>query len=133
LSILLGRFIFVMKRSFQEREIIKKFRRRHIVDSIIFYIFVNMWRLSFSDHASFYEYNYLDLFSEIFLLYVFLFFSEPMKAIETYWMKVNIVFNNARSPTTLCTKPKTNLVTNTQTPSGDARPSIRWYCWACTS
>lgn len=61
---------------------------RSLVNTIIHYILVNMWRLSFSDLASFYEYNYLDLFSELLLLGVCLLLCEPIKPVHCFWNQV---------------------------------------------
>ena len=92
LFFVLRRLVKGLGRVFYVSDVPPKMRQRHVVDSILFYVFINLWRLSFSDYAAFYEYNYLDLFSEVFLLYLFLFFSESMKPIERFWIKVTYFF-----------------------------------------
>ena len=89
LSGLLYRLVFSIYEFFKYDIVSMKNKAKSMVDTIIFYIFANMWRMCFSDYTTYYEYNYLDLFSEIVLLFIFLLFSEPIKPVLQYWEKVH--------------------------------------------
>ena len=77
-----------MKRKFAPVMTRRRYKISHCVESITFYVFLNITRLNFSEYTYFYEYDFLDLFSELSLLLIFLFLTEPFRPIEVFWHNV---------------------------------------------